>query len=262
MTALRSSFGVDVADVPVRRGPEAGRLAHELAARAFTHDATVYLPDDAGPVDAPGTRALLAHELVHAAQQRRFGAGLPDESSPDGRRLEDVAVATEHWIRGDGPRPAALVHRPPSPESVLARTTADQVRGLAVEVERLATPPSSPQRAPTPPPADPDPPVVSAGPPGTGPTTIAAPALRQEWSLPGWAPPEPPVAHPDITGLRDAVAGLTRSVAELAERPPPDLDDPLTLDDLTTKLFGRLRRRLRRELLVDRERAGRLGDFG
>ncbi|WP_156892983.1 hypothetical protein [Actinokineospora enzanensis] len=41
-----------------------------------------------------------------------------------------------------------------------------------------------------------------------------------------------------------------------------DIDlDRLDLDDLSTRLYDRLRRKLRLELLVDRERAGLLTDF-
>jgi hypothetical protein len=39
-----------------------------------------------------------------------------------------------------------------------------------------------------------------------------------------------------------------------------DLDD-IDMDDLAVRLYDRLRSRLRRELLVDRERAGLLTDF-
>jgi hypothetical protein len=47
----------------------------------------------------------------------------------------------------------------------------------------------------------------------------------------------------------------------------PRADDPLSrldaqdLEDLTDLLYGRVRTRLRRELLIDRERAGLLTDF-
>ena len=37
--------------------------------------------------------------------------------------------------------------------------------------------------------------------------------------------------------------------------------DHLDLDELTDRIYGRMRRRLRMELLVDRERAGLLTDF-
>jgi len=37
--------------------------------------------------------------------------------------------------------------------------------------------------------------------------------------------------------------------------------DHLDLDELSARIYGRLRRRLRAELLIDRERAGLLTDF-
>jgi hypothetical protein len=104
----------------------------------------------------------------------------------------------------------------------------------------------------------------------TGPTITATPAtaatVLSSWSLAGVIAPErTPRSTPDIAELRDALAGLRQSVTELADRRPPapetNLDDHATLDDLAGKLFGRIRSRLRRELLVDRERAGRLTDF-
>ena len=45
-----------------------------------------------------------------------------------------------------------------------------------------------------------------------------------------------------------------------SEQEPIDLDR-LDLEDLTNRLYDRLRGRLRLELLVDRERAGVLTDF-
>ena len=82
--ALRSSHGVDVADVEVRRDSAVATEASARRARAFTRGATVHLPESAGPLTAPQVRGLLAHELVHAAQQRRFGSSLPAEHTPEG----------------------------------------------------------------------------------------------------------------------------------------------------------------------------------
>jgi hypothetical protein len=68
-------------------------------------------------------------------------------------------------------------------------------------------------------------------------------------------------APPSVT---DAIAELRTHVAELAEvadRRHVDLDDPVELDELATRLYGRLRSKLRLELMVDRERAGLLADF-
>ena len=65
-------------------------------------------------------------------------------------------------------------------------------------------------------------------------------------------------------GVTDAIAELRTHVAELAElvdRRHVDMDDPVDLDELVTRLYGRLRSKLRLELMVDRERSGLLTDF-
>jgi hypothetical protein len=65
-------------------------------------------------------------------------------------------------------------------------------------------------------------------------------------------------------GVHDEIADLKAHLAELAEladRRHVDLDDPVELDELATRLYGRLRSKLRLELIVDRERAGLLTDF-
>jgi hypothetical protein len=266
--ALRPVLGVDISDVPIRRGPEVTSTARVLHARAYTTGGEIHLPAEAGALDTPTTRALLAHELVHAAQQRVLGSALPLESSPEGQALEASALATERWFRGEAARPTALVHRPPAPESPMAMAAVEETRELARQVDQLA---AAAQQAPTtqrapetaalpapvqPPPAAPAPDTGSAMPTGT---------VTRSWSLTDVIA-EPPREAPDVSALHHALAGLRQSVAELSERPeppaPPDLDDQGTLDDLASKLFGRIRSRLRRELLVDRERTGRLTDFG
>jgi hypothetical protein len=99
-TAFRALHGVDVSDVPVRRGRAVARQAAELDAAAFSRDGVVYLPDAAGSPNQTAAGALLAHELTHAVQQRMLGSGLPSEASPEGRALEGQAVATQQWFLG------------------------------------------------------------------------------------------------------------------------------------------------------------------
>jgi hypothetical protein len=70
-----------------------------LQARAFTADAAVHLPADRGPLEAAPARQLLAHELVHVAQQRRLGPSLPPEDSPTGRSLELQAQEAERSLQ-------------------------------------------------------------------------------------------------------------------------------------------------------------------
>jgi hypothetical protein len=91
---------IDVSDALVRRGPGVSARAQELGARGFTHGGVVHLPDAAGPLDGGDAAALLAHELTHVAQQRRFGSALPAPDSPAGRALEAEAQAVEQWYAG------------------------------------------------------------------------------------------------------------------------------------------------------------------
>ncbi|MFG3421817.1 DUF4157 domain-containing protein [Micromonospora sp. NPDC048063] len=101
---IRRRYGVDVSDVPVRRGPEATAEVRQAGARAATRDGEVLLPADAGPLDAPPARALLAHELAHVVQQRVLGGTAPAESTAAGRDLEARALAAEYAF-GDGSTP-------------------------------------------------------------------------------------------------------------------------------------------------------------
>ncbi len=210
-SAFRSTFGVDVGDVPVHRGGAVAERARTSAARAFTQHGQVYLPDDAGPLHEPETKALLAHELVHAVQQHAIGPALPAENSPAGAALEAEAVATERWFLDPGSAPTPLVHRPPTnPEPPQ---------------------PTAPQRAPE---------VRHHEPPAT-------------WRLPDFTPSEPP----DLAELRKTVARLENTVSTMDLKQP----DPRELDDLANRVYRRVRGNLRRELLVDRERAGLLADL-
>lgn len=107
-SALRGPHSVDVSAIPVHRGPAVSAEARSLGARAFTRGGEVFLPDDAGPIDSPKARGLLAHELVHAVQQRTLGHALPSSSTVAGAQLEAEAVAAEHQHSGHSAPP--MVH--------------------------------------------------------------------------------------------------------------------------------------------------------
>jgi hypothetical protein len=183
--------------VTVHRGAKANDMAGSLDARAFTHGGEIYLPSSHGPLDSGKGRSLLAHELTHVAQQRRFGSSLPAEHTRHGQSLEADAVAAERSgtlplavppaASGDGAASAGAQRAPaaPSPER------ADETMTV-----HLAT--SSIQRAP-------------------------------------------------------ATDGVQR--APMAQGGRGDRTDQ-ELEDLAAKLYSRIGRRLRTELLVDRERAG------
>jgi hypothetical protein len=299
VSVFRSTFGLDLADVPVNRGPGVAPLARSVSARAFAQGGEVFLPDDVGGLDTPDARGLLAHELTHAAQQRLLGADLPPEQSPAGVELETVAVTAERWYRGEGSPPAALVHLPARLDATGASAAIEQTSTL---IERLAmrgdVPTTVVQRADdligtaglfggsttTAPSADTSGPILV--PPVPAPTTpapigftptVLSPnngATPPMGPIPGalFTPPEPPsqpppqqqAPDPEVGRLRADVDRLTNTVAELAGRPAEpaaDLTDPATLDDLTVRLYDRVRTNLRTELLVDRERAGLLADL-
>lgn len=144
-SAIRGSHGVDVSDVLVHRGPEVSEEARSLGARAFTRDAEVFLPEEAGSLDAPQARGLLAHELVHVVQQRRLGTSLPSSSTSAGVALEAEAVAVEHEHAGHAHPPAEpsapLVH------PVLTQVLTQATRTAGVQLAPLI--PESISSAPT-----------------------------------------------------------------------------------------------------------------
>ena len=100
---IAEAVGVGLDGVRVHRGPDVDRRAAESSAAAYAVDDAVHLPSAAG--DAQEARALVAHELVHVAQQRRLGAALPDEAAPAGVALEAEAVAVEQAVRAGRPLP-------------------------------------------------------------------------------------------------------------------------------------------------------------
>jgi hypothetical protein len=105
---MRTVRGVDVSAVPVHRGPDVDSTAEQLGARAYTAAEEVHLPAAAGETTGPEARALVAHELVHVAQQRALGSRLPEESSPAGEALEAEAAAVESAVRAGQPLPSPL----------------------------------------------------------------------------------------------------------------------------------------------------------
>jgi hypothetical protein len=235
LDAVRRMQGVDVSDVPVHRGPEVADAARSLGARSFTRDGEVFLPMEQGSPDQAAARGLLAHELTHAAQQRTFGSALPAEDSDAGRALEAQAVAAERWARGLGAEPApsggagfssgaswTAPWHASAPTGGVQRQTGD-VTGAA-ESEFPAAPAAEP----------------------------AAPSA---------APAEPPESGP--APAHDAELGEARDkLVALSKQRPLDLDDPSDIEELSVRVYQKIERRLRRELLVDRERAGRLGETG
>ncbi len=151
-SALRGSHQVDVSAIPVHRGPAVSAEARSLGARAFARGGEVFLPEEAGPLGSPKARGLLAHELVHAVQQRVLGPSLPAMSTADGAALEAEAVAAEH-AHGGAP-PAPLVH------PVLTQVISHAVQAAGVQLAPLAPAPvdfTSPAVVSAPAPVTPEP---------------------------------------------------------------------------------------------------------
>ncbi|HEV2779753.1 MAG TPA: DUF4157 domain-containing protein, partial [Actinophytocola sp.] len=135
--AVRTTQRADVSEVPIYRGPKVSEAARARGARAFAAGGAVFLPDEAGPTDSPAARGLLAHELVHAVQQRTLGPSLPALSSPEGQALEAEARVAERYYAGEAgaPVPPPLVH---APRPVVAAPAAEP------EVSEVELPPPAP----------------------------------------------------------------------------------------------------------------------
>jgi hypothetical protein len=88
---VEDATATDLRGVPVVRSARSARDAATLGARAFARDGVVHLPRSLGPLDLEPARSLLAHELVHTAQQRKSTGEVPPEDSRAGRALEHEA---------------------------------------------------------------------------------------------------------------------------------------------------------------------------
>jgi Domain of unknown function (DUF4157) len=106
-TIMRAATGVDID--AVHRGSKVSKEATRLGAIAFAREGAVFVPDEVGPLDRPPGRAVVAHEVAHAAQQRTAKPALPGENTPAGAALEAEAQLAERYFRGDpdAPRPGA-----------------------------------------------------------------------------------------------------------------------------------------------------------
>jgi Domain of unknown function (DUF4157) len=272
--AFRALHGADVSGVPVRRGRAVARQAARLDAAAFTRDGVVYLPDAAGSLNQAGAGALLAHELTHVVQQRMLGSALPSEASPQGQALEAQALATQQWFLGGTGTVPPLAMLPGIAAATPAR--APLMRHLHLAPSASTGESAATLAAPFPANSAAEPgvqrqPVDTAG---STPTTEAAswaaafgwPTGHEGHSAPDLAGASQDAGMPEavseaIAGAHTAIAEQGTQLAELAGRRHFDLDNPVELDELATRLYGRLRSKLRLELIVDRERAGLLTDF-
>ncbi|WP_181399773.1 eCIS core domain-containing protein [Actinokineospora spheciospongiae] len=279
---LRRVLAVDLADVAVRRGDDVSRVAHRIGARGFARDGVAHVPESAG--DLAGAAApLLAHELTHVAQQRRFGAALPGPDTAVGRQLEDEAVAVEHWVAGGVQAAPPLVHghlpqvsRPGSSDEDGSEEDEERKREFLARLRAAVAAKGAtdlgvgPQALPS----GITPEDIRAIPSGT-----ELPGGAQQWSLDQFfrndagsatddGPPRvgssPPGDGDDSDGS-DPGLSLDDIDDHLVEDPPlrwMDLDDQDHFEELADRLYTTLIGRLRFDVLVERERTGTLLDFG
>lgn len=276
--AFGALTGLDLGGVPVHRGPSVSEQARVHQARAFTRDGEIFLPDEAGPLEHGESRALVAHELVHVVQQRILAPSVPDEDSPDGQRLESEAASAESWYRHGGNPPPRLAHLPIA--ALLAKNAGRTAGGYGVQgpggstgtatgVQRqggeaqggeaqAATAPVAPQTVAAWPEAGGTSALGTADAGGGGGGHSAVPATAAGHGGTN-GPADPVAAHPD--GQPESAQEGPTNREEKPGKRLADLDDPVSLDELARKVYPRLRRLLRVELLADRERAGLLGDL-
>jgi hypothetical protein len=121
---MESRLGTPLPAVRVHTDGAAAKAAQGLGARAFTTGQDIYFAAGAYDPESARGRALLAHELVHALQQRGGPAAAPEAltvSSPDDpmeRQAERIAdqvgrgghARPESWT-APGPLGRARIHR-------------------------------------------------------------------------------------------------------------------------------------------------------
>jgi hypothetical protein len=265
VAVVGAAHGVDVSGTRVHRGAEVTTRADAVGARAFTAAGTVFLPDTAGPLATVETRATLAHELTHVAQQRVLGTALPAEWTPAGQALESEAVLAERWVLA-GSSGSPLVHAPIARTlaSVASTSTSDGVQRQPLTelswtapdemLAQLASQTESPP-APNPEPPSPAPPILVSPEPTANIPTVNIPTAED----PAESQPMPEPARQWVVD-QELVERRDRLLALCAQR-PANLDNVLDMEELAVKLYHRLRGLLRGELIVDRERAGLLTDF-
>jgi hypothetical protein len=253
---LKPMLGTDVSRVPVHRGPEVAEAATQLQAKAFTSGGEVHMPEKLGPTSAGEGRAVLAHELTHTVQQQRLGSSLPSEETAEGQTLENEAKQV-----------AGALEVPKAQRLPMAQRLAD---------ETLTHPSSR---------------IGSFG----GPTTLTGPAAFamaqhvQRAALSGGLAMATPGAAPGVSfptptlpvdrggpvplGVQRAVTinevstsvggggGASPGSGSPTQNEASGAKSPGDLDQLANDLYGRIATRLRRDLLRQRERAGRLSDL-
>lgn len=274
---LEPRLGESLDDVRVHRGPEVGDAARSIRAKAFAVGGEVYLPDEHGPTTAGEGRRILAHELTHVAQQRRFGSSLPAEHTPEGQRLEREALE----VGGQAPVPVrrTSVAGPGAPQRLAGSSDTVAPRevrpvpavgsqpdfaaqaAIAATIQRAAVGAGIPASVSTTPSTTPS--TRPSRTPSTTPSTTmrgSTLAARQDANAdqrgvagPIATSPTPPVQR--MVSLDSVEVDPVRPVSGSSEG-----GEAIDLEELERQLYPRLRSRLRHDLLTDRERSGRLFD--
>jgi hypothetical protein len=257
-TTVGQRHGVDLTEVPLDRSSDGATRAREVGARAFTSDRAIVIPPDVGSLETGPGEALFAHELTHVAQRARFGATLPDASTPAGRALEVEALSAELALAPAGSAPLewpeATSH---PPASGLAGDRVSSWRPAA-ELPLAAAPASGP---------DIDSLAASILDKMSG-LSAAQPmgATTEVFTAPWSSSPAPAPAVPAPVQRADVLSAL----APRNQPPSTGQDEPAgpfstrpsdrELNNLSRWLYPLIKYRLKGELREDRERAGLLTD--
>jgi len=237
--AASRTSSAPAASGPVRidRSDAGAAAAADLQANAFTTGNTIVLPSSHGPLDGAKGRSLLAHELVHVDQQRRLGNDLPPESSTAGQELEREARSAEVLVgRGTG--------RTRMPAAALGTNATSSSGAVPAVPTGLGAADSHVRDA-----ANTALTLASHGPDVDGsPADVASIA---------------DVAHahgntPQTAAQRQDASAIPASTAGSND---DSADREAELEALAHQLYERIRYRIGRELLLDRERAGVLTDM-
>ena len=261
---------------PIEHGESRALVAHELAHVVQQRVLAPSLPDE----DSPDGRELeseavsaerwyrlggnpparLAHLPVAALLARNAGQAVTGNGVP----ATGISTGWSSDAGASGPAAASGVQRLGGQDRAAAATVPSQaVPSQAVPSQAVPSQTVTAWQEP----GAPAPVVnganggghaVSSGDGGTN--EPVNPASAQTGGQPGATPAGQEEPHGKTDGKPDGQEE-PHGKPEKDKKRPADLDDPASLDELATKVYPRLRRLLRGELITDRERAGLLGDF-
>jgi hypothetical protein len=220
--------------IRIDRSGDASGAAADMDANAYTAGDTIVMPQHHGPLDRGRGQELLAHELVHVGQQRRLGSSLPAEHTGAGQQLEREAQSAESLVSRTRGTPALDM---PLARTSPQRSTADGHSSHSSEVDQAT------QLA------------LAAGPRASSSDSIEVPAAAH--ASPAHGDPAQRSARSSASSASLSSAAADGGGSPAAAAKPADDEE---LEELARKLYERLRLRLKRELLLDRERGGFLAD--